>query len=132
MKHFNDVVTLSDMLKGVYLIYNTDKEIIYIGKSCSSIKNRLISHFKKHADAVYFSMINLVDCEEIEKLEKELIVRHMPKHNFQIKQTQELFIKERKRINRDTLKMLDKAAKAEKRNKHEIISDALALYFEQN
>jgi hypothetical protein len=86
-------------LKGIYFLYNNDKEIIYIGKTSNCIRQRLKEHLYldiyrgldyynlkrmvlKRKQSVYFSYIevekNLIDCVEI-----LLINKYKPKYNVQ-------------------------------------------------
>ena len=86
-------------LKGIYFLYNENKEVIYIGKTINCIRQRLKQHlyleirlelghfgvknaYKKRDETFYFSYIevdrSLIDCAEV-----LLINKHQPKYNFQ-------------------------------------------------
>lgn len=57
--NFSDVLLVSEdnlpnnKLIGVYFLYNSDKEIIYVGKSVTSIRGRLRNHLFVSEPAAY-------------------------------------------------------------------------------
>jgi hypothetical protein len=86
-------------IKGIYFLYNNDKEIIYIGKTINCIRQRLKEHLYldirhelgsflinsanlKRNESVYFSFIEVekvnIDCAEV-----LLINKYKPKYNYQ-------------------------------------------------
>jgi len=79
---------------GVYLYYNKDRKIIYVGKA-KNLKNRVLSYFvptykgpKTEAlVANIFDMETIVVRSELEAflLESELIKRYKPKYNIDLK-----------------------------------------------
>ena len=80
---------------GVYLFFNEDQKIIYIGKA-KNLRNRVRSYFqsKKHQQAKTISLVrNISDLEwiivrsEVEALmtEANLIKTHRPKYNIDLK-----------------------------------------------
>ena len=80
---------------GVYQFFNSDKNIIYIGKA-KNLRNRIRSYFqsKKHQRAKTISLVRIIaDLEwivvrnEVEALmtEANLIKTHRPKYNIDLK-----------------------------------------------
>lgn len=90
---------LDNSLRGVYFIYNTSRELVYIGKANTSIKDRLrfhlnelslqeedsllIAHEKteRKKDFVYFKYTKVDSLENVEPLEIFLINDFNPKYN---------------------------------------------------
>jgi hypothetical protein len=97
---FNDhKYYLEKNLKGIYFLYNIDKEIIYIGKTINCIRQRLKQHLfldfyrgldyynlkrmvLKRKQSVYFSYIE-VEKNLIDSVEILLINKYKPKYNVQ-------------------------------------------------
>jgi excinuclease ABC subunit C len=80
---------------GVYLIHNSQKEVVYIGKA-KSLKKRLAQYMKPEGDgralmpylykeAVYIDTIIVTSETEALILENTLIKRHQPKYNILLK-----------------------------------------------
>ena len=92
VKRFNFSQFLKNITSscGVYIMYNTREEVIYVGKA-KNLKNRLSSYFrKKHTSSkteVLVSQINKIDItvtsSEVEALllEQNLIKKYLPKFN---------------------------------------------------
>ncbi|MEG0898604.1 MAG: excinuclease ABC subunit UvrC [Oscillospiraceae bacterium] len=87
--------SLLPTLPGVYIMKNSKKEIIYIGKA-KSLKNRVSSYFRaidKHLPKVYKMVENVEDFEYIVAtsefealiLEASLIKQHKPQYNILLK-----------------------------------------------
>ena len=75
---------LDNSLRGVYFIYNTSRELVYIGKANTSIKDSLlIAHEKteRKKDFVYFKYTKVDSLENVEPLEIFLINDFNPKYN---------------------------------------------------
>jgi hypothetical protein len=85
---------------GCYFILNAQKEVIYIGKSTSCVRNRLMNHIfhtihksgwtkesyrlefnKKQQESVYFAFFE-VEKSMVEGLEAFLIAIYKPKYNY--------------------------------------------------
>ena len=80
---------------GVYLMYNYDNEIIYVGKA-KNLKNRVSSYFRKNsshtpkvcamvANVVRFEYIIVASEFEALVLECNLIKQHQPYYNILLK-----------------------------------------------
>jgi excinuclease UvrABC nuclease subunit len=88
---------------GVYILYNENKEIIYIGKSVSSIRQRLNTHLlspipewteyeyadlhnkkltEKRRNTKYFSWIEIPK-DYVDMVERYLIYKHKGKYNYE-------------------------------------------------
>ena len=90
---------IKNKMCGVYILYDKNKQIIYVGKS-KNVRNRLVNHLfldsinmyisdeqrskmlSKRKDSVYFSYIE-VECKYMHLLEVGLITKHQPKYNSQ-------------------------------------------------
>lgn len=88
------------LISGIYFIYDKNKELIYIGKALTNIKNRLSQHFflensyftdeeynlKKREHYKYFAF-SQINKELIKSEEKRLIMQFKPKFNIQYNDT---------------------------------------------
>ncbi|MEG0474133.1 MAG: excinuclease ABC subunit UvrC [Carnobacterium sp.] len=92
--HINNKLLLLPELPGCYLMKNSEKEIIYIGKA-KNLKNRVRSYFRgTHEGKTELLVREIVDFETIitstDKesllLEITLIKKHQPKYNIKLKQ----------------------------------------------
>ncbi len=83
---------------GVYLLYNSEKEVIYIGKSLN-IKKRLLSYIKgKSSQGIFFPELvsffeYIITCNEKEAflLERDLIKSKKPKYNIKLRDDKNFF-----------------------------------------
>lgn len=91
--HINNKLTLLPELPGCYIMKNSDKEIIYIGKA-KNLKNRVRSYFRgTHEGKTQLLVEDIHDFETIiTKTDKEsllleitLIKKHQPKYNIRLK-----------------------------------------------
>lgn len=77
---------VQDKISGVYLIYNDNKELMYVGQS-KNIASRLTTHIKgKYRNAYKISIINL-DCFEssfLDSVERFLITKLKPIDNIMV------------------------------------------------
>jgi excinuclease UvrABC nuclease subunit len=129
-----DIHGLPSNIKGVYIMMDENNEPIYIGRSNDSIRGRLIHHFKTKFSMEYVFEIQIIvleSQEEIEQLETQLISTHKPKYNYQIKQTHDLFLQNRKYMDFDVLAKLDEHAIKHGLPKHQIINEALSMFFKE-
>lgn len=76
-----DMICLVDKKPGIYILFNKNKQVIYIGIS-QKLRNRLYNHFRTKKEFTYFriSYINLSKID-LMKIEKKLTQRLKPKLN---------------------------------------------------
>jgi hypothetical protein len=89
---------ISRGVKGIYFLYDKNKSLVYIGKSISCIRERIITHYKrelskylgekekkdvikKRSSYKYFSYIEMEDRNEIALKEYEYITKYKPLYN---------------------------------------------------
>jgi len=87
---------------GVYIVYNIDNQVIYVGKA-KNLKRRLLSYTRGDVSTKTFAMIYAADRIELKYtknetealiLESELIKKHKPRYNILLKDDKEMtFIK---------------------------------------
>ena len=83
---------LKKKMNNVYLFYNKDNEIIYIGKTHREIELRMNEHFNKHGhlpkkcydDTVKIEYYSFLTAREMDIAEAYLIRKHRPKFNTKI------------------------------------------------
>ena len=90
-----ETLKLLPSLPGCYIYYNSDNEIIYVGKA-KILKRRVMSYFnRKHHDSVKVNILvsqidhmeYIITNTEVEALilESHLIKKHKPKYNILLK-----------------------------------------------
>ena len=97
--NIEELKNLNNKVKGLYFLYNKEKEIIYIGKAKNSIKNRLNYHLKiKEPEPYdkfnnqwklhirkkykYFTFIE-IETDYIDITEVFMIKKYTPKYNIE-------------------------------------------------
>ena len=95
MKTIKDTLEDLPQTPGVYIYYNEQKEVIYVGKAVN-LRNRIRSYFQKFESLgpktqALVSNIKLIDIVNVESeieallLEAELIKRYKPRYNIELK-----------------------------------------------
>jgi excinuclease UvrABC nuclease subunit len=85
--------------KGIYFLYSKNKELIYIGKSCSCIRGRLCNHLITVTPSIYHKDVNdrilekrkecfyfaysEIETEFVDMCERFLIQKYKPKFNIE-------------------------------------------------
>lgn len=105
--NFSDIIDIKDYTSlapkskktGIYFLYSKEKELIYIGKSCNCIRNRLCNHLitetpsryndevnekilEKRKECFYFAYSEM-EIEYVDMVERSLIQKYKPKFNFE-------------------------------------------------
>lgn len=72
---------------GVYVLRDALRNIIYIGKSETSLKDRLLSHWnsKDIPNIAFFDWYQTSDALNARLLEERWVGQYKPKHNTQLK-----------------------------------------------
>ncbi|MDD5477104.1 MAG: GIY-YIG nuclease family protein [Candidatus Omnitrophica bacterium] len=72
---------------GVYVLRNSLKQLIYIGMSEVSMKDRLLSHWNNNdiPNVAFFDWYQTSDGQNAKSLEEEWIAKYKPVHNTQLR-----------------------------------------------
>jgi excinuclease UvrABC nuclease subunit len=98
-----DIPNKAPKTSGVYFLYSKRKKLVYVGRSRSNLRNRLMQHSNLYDEAIkwvknkkyhcsgerefakpfeFFRISIVKDKKEVDKLEKELIKYLNPKFNY--------------------------------------------------
>ena len=72
---------------GVYVLRNSARELIYIGKSETSLRDRLLSHWNSSdiPNVAFFDWYQTSDGQNAQALERLWVSKYKPTYNDQLK-----------------------------------------------